>query len=246
MPQALVVLLAAAITAAATGLGALPFAFRRFHGESALGISNAVAAGVMTGASASLLIQAGDRSILRAAIGALLGAAFVLALGGVLARTDTPDVAALTGSDARKAILVIAVMTAHSVAEGVGVGASFGGGDTLGLAITIAIAVHNVPEGVAVSLVLVPRGSSVRAAAGWSVLTSLPQPIFAVPAFLFVEAFGALLPVGLGFAAGAMLWMVRRELLPEALSQLPTRGRAVGWIALSGAAMFAVQTYVLA
>jgi zinc transporter ZupT len=246
MPQTLVVFLAAAATAAATGLGALPFAFRRFHGEGALGISNAVAAGVMAGASVSLLIEGADRSILRVALGAALGAVFVLGLGKLLARVGTPDLATLTGADARRAILVIAVMTAHSVAEGVGVGASFGGGDALGLAITIAIAIHNIPEGVAVSLVMVPRGSSVRAAAGWSVVTSLPQPLLAVPAFLFVEAFGALLPVGLGFAAGAMLWMVWRELLPEAMAQLPSHGRAWGWIAASGAVMFGFQTYLLA
>lgn len=52
--------------------------------------------------------------------------------------------------------------------------------------------------------------------AGWSVVSSLPQPIMAVPAFLFVEAFHAALPYGIGFAAGAMVFMVLVELLPEA------------------------------
>ena len=67
---------------------------------------------------------------------------------------------------------------------------------------------QNVPEGLAISLVLVPRGATVRAAAGWSVFSSLPQPLLAVPAFLFVERFSAVLPAALGFAAGAMVWMV--------------------------------------
>ena len=237
--QSLIVLAAAAATALATGLGALPFAWRRFHGDQLLGVSNALAAGVMLGASASLLIEGGGRSGGRTLAGAVAGGLFVVATRRVLARVGTPDLAQLTGSDARKALLIISVMTVHSVAEGVGVGASFGGGDALGVAITIAIAIHNIPEGVAISLVLVPRGSSVRSAALWSIFTSLPQPLLAVPAYLFVEQFRTVLPVGLGFAAGAMIWMVWRELLPESDGH-------VRWIAGAFAAMLALQTYLLA
>ena len=135
-------------------------------------------------------------------------------------------------------------MTVHSVAEGVGVGAAFGGGETLGILIAIAIAVHNIPEGLAISLVLVPRGTSVRAAAGWSIFSSLPQPLLAVPAFLFVDAFQGLLPVALGFAAGAMIWMVLRELLPEALTQSSRRAVIVTGLA-AFLAMSAFQALLL-
>jgi zinc transporter, ZIP family len=240
------VFVAASATALATGLGAVPFLFGRFEGEKLLGIANALAAGVMLGASASLLIEAGKRGIVRGAVGLAAGALFVLAVRGVMHRFGTPDVAQLTGSDARRALLVVAIMTAHSVAEGVGVGASFGGGDALGLAITIAIAIHNIPEGVAVSLVMVPRGATVRSAALWSIFTSLPQPLLAVPAFLFVEQFRAILPSALGFAAGAMIWMVVRELLPETFAQLPTRRLALGYAGVASTAMFGFQTLLLA
>ena len=113
--------------------------------------------------------------------------------------------------------MVVGVMTAHSAAEGIGIGAAFGDTGTFGLLIAAAIAIQNIPEGLAISLVLVPRGTPVRNAAGWSIFSSLPQPLLAVPAFLFVEQFSALLPAALGFAAGAMVWMVCRELLPDAL-----------------------------
>ena len=95
---------------------------------------------------------------------------------------------------------------------------------------------HNIPEGLAISLVLVPRGTSVRAAAGWSIFSSLPQPLLAVPAFLFVDKFKSILPIGLGFAAGAMVWMVLRELLPEALEAASARV-----VALAGGTAFALM-----
>ena len=61
-----------------------------------------------------------------------------------------------------------------------------------------------------------PRGATIAACAGWSIVSSLPQPLLAVPAFLFVETVSGLLPYGIGFAAGAMVFMVLVELLPEA------------------------------
>jgi zinc transporter ZupT len=245
MFQVLNVFLAATVTALATGIGALPLAFRRLRGASLLGVSNALAAGVMLGASASLLIEGARHGSPRVVFGTMLGAAFVLVMRRALAHLGAPDVAQLTGRDARKAVLILAVMTAHSAAEGVGVGAAFGGGDALGWAITVAIAIHNIPEGLAISLVMVPRGTRVRNAAVWSIFTSLPQPLFAVPAFLFVEQFRAILPVGLGFAAGAMIWMVWRELLPETARQMPRR-TVVGYTGCSFLAMFAFQSYLLA
>ena len=135
-------------------------------------------------------------------------------------------------------------MTVHSVAEGIAVGVSFGSGGELGLVTAIAIAIHNIPEGLAISLVLIPRGVRVLHAAGWSVFSSLPQPLVAVPAFLFVAVFDGLVPLGLGFAGGAMVWMVAAQVVPDALAT--TSRRAVA-LALAGsiAAMVALEALLL-
>jgi zinc transporter ZupT len=228
--QTLLVFAAALATAAATGLGALPFAFGGAGAHRWLGAANAIASGVMLGASASLVVEGGERSAWETAVGAVAGAAFVHCAYRLVGERDALHLGSLRGADARKALLIVGVMTAHSAAEGLGVGAAFGDTGAFGLLIAAAIAVQNIPEGLAISLVLVPRGTRVRAAAGWSVFSSLPQPLLAVPAFLFVEQFTAVLPVALGFAAGAMVWMVGRELLPEALAQGPRRAVVVALV----------------
>ena len=216
------------LTAVATGLGALPFLFVRAVGERRLGAANALAAGLMLAASAVLLWEGWNASLGLTAFGALAGAAAVWVSQWALGEGDEVSVGQMRGADARKVILIMGVMTAHSFAEGIGVGVSYGGGDELGLFVTAAIALHNVPEGLAIALVLVPRGIGVWAAAGWAVVSSLPQPIVAVPAFLAVASFAPLLPFGLGFAAGAMVLMAALELLPEAVEQTGA-GRVAAW-----------------
>ena len=240
MLAAFVVFAAALATAVATGLGALPFALRRGDLGRRLGPANGIASGVMLGASASLVIEGCERDAALTAAGAVAGAVFVLAADRAIAEHKELRLGTLRGADARRALLIIGVMTAHSAAEGVGVGAAFGDTRTFGVVIAAAIALQNVPEGLAISLVLVPRGASVRAAAGWSVFSSLPQPLVGVPAFLFVEQFRGILPAGLGFAAGAMVLMVVRDLLPEAMASASRRVIAADTLIAFGA-MLALQ-----
>jgi zinc transporter ZupT len=235
----------ALLTALATGLGALPFLFFRRAARGWLGVSNAIAAGLMLGASFRLFDEGTAYGIWRSGLGVLLGLAFIVASGRLMQGRENLHIGRLQGADALKALLIVGVMTLHSVTEGVGVGVSFGGGAELGIFITLAIAVHNIPEGLAISLVLVPRGESVWRAAGWSVFSSLPQPLLAVPAFLFVEAFRPFLPVGLGFAGGAMIWMVFSELVPDALEDTD-KGTVAITVTLSAAAMMVFQALIQA
>jgi len=239
------VLLLASATAVATGFGALPFAFARTLSRRWLGASNAIAAGLMLAASFGLIYEGLDHGLAGVVVGILVGLGFIVLANTRLGHDDEgPAVFAGMGAfDARKALLIVAIMTIHSFSEGVAVGVAFGGGQELGLFIALAIAVHNIPEGLAISLVLVPRGLGWPRAAGWSVFSSLPQPLMAVPAFLFVEWVRPLLPYGLGFAAGAMIWLVFSELLPDALED--ASGNLIGVVVtLSVAAMVAFQVLV--
>jgi ZIP family zinc transporter len=215
LPPVAQVFLFGLATALATGLGAIPFAFVRSISPRVVAYTNALASGLMLGASFGLLAEGADYGRLATLIGANLGVLFVLFAGRLLGDREL-QFGAIRGEDARKMALIVLVMTVHSIAEGVAIGTAFAGGTTLALVITAAIAVHNVPEGLAISAVLRPRGATIAACAGWSIVSSLPQPLLAVPAFLFVETVSGLLPYGIGFAAGAMVFMVLVELLPEA------------------------------
>jgi zinc transporter ZupT len=211
-------------TALATGLGALPFAFVRTVSDRTVGRLNALASGLMLGASFGLLAEARRFGGWQTFIGVILGVLFILAANRFLEERHVHPGAGSAGASEgkeglRRMVLIVTVMTVHSFAEGVAIGTSFGGGMALAAFITVAIAVHNIPEGVAISAVLRSNGVGTARCAGWSIVSSLPQPLMAVPAFLFVEAFAPALPYGIGFAAGAMVFMVLLEVLPEAYGQ---------------------------
>jgi zinc transporter ZupT len=237
-----VVFLYGLLTAVATGLGAIPFAFVRTVSPRAVAYSNALAAGLMLGASFGLVAEGSEWGAGQTFVGTLMGVAFILVTQRWLGDHDV-GFGNLRGAGARKMLLIIVVMTVHSFAEGVAIGASFAGGLTLAAVITAAIAVHNIPEGLAISAVLRPQGASIAQCAGWSIFSSLPQPLMAVPAFLFVDAFRPALPYGVGFAAGAMVFMVFVELLPEAFEN--ARRSAVGLLAASALiAMMLFQAFL--
>ena len=240
----LIVISAAFLTAVMTGVGALPFLFTKQLGARTIGWSNAAAAGLMLAASHSLIAEGVALDVKLALSGVLAGLGAIMLANRLLAHRDDATVADLHGANAAKALLILGIMTAHSFAEGVGVGVSFAGSEGLGAFITTAIAFHNVPEGLAIALVLVPKGTPVWKAALWAIFTSLPQPLMAAPSYLFVEVFRPFLPVGLGLAAGAMIWMVFSELFPDAQEKVDSSS-AAAVVTLAFAVMMAFQLLVL-
>jgi zinc transporter ZupT len=222
----------ALITDLATGLGALPFAFKRQLSPRWKGISCAIAGGMMISASVFSLAEQGLRrgNVWEIVLGMLAGAAFFWFTAKLLETNDW-HIENLSAQDSRQAVLIVSTMFVHSIPEGIAIGVGYATGDLrFGLLLAVAIAVHNIPEGIAISLPLRAKGVSVWKCAGWAIFTSIPQPVFAVPAFLLVLVFQPLLPFGLGFAGGAMLFLVASELMPEAIANATKSETAWGFM----------------
>ncbi|WP_232688500.1 ZIP family metal transporter [Halobacterium zhouii] len=235
------VFVAGLLTDLATGLGALPFFFVEDVSDRwRVGLWG-LASGIMLAASGFGLLREGLAygTPVEVGAGALAGVALVVVAHRVVEAYDFAPRDIAEG-DFEKLVLIAGVLTVHSFPEGVAVGVSFadvgleGGIPILGFSvpllavfITLAISIHNIPEGLAVSIPLHEQGMRRWKLVGVAVFTSLPQPIGAVIAFAFVEVARVFLPLGFGFAAGAMVFLVFHEFIPEAReagATLPSNG----------------------
>ncbi|KAG2430207.1 hypothetical protein HXX76_010306 [Chlamydomonas incerta] len=233
------------IMAFLSGVGALPYLFTGKLDPYWSGIANAVGCGVMLAASFDLLEESKAYSAPLVLGGIVLGVVAMAYSQAWLSQFEDVSFSDLQGADARKAMLIIGVMAAHAFGEGSGVGVSFSGprGWAQGLLVTIAIGLHNIPEGMAVATIMVARGTPPRTALFWTLLSALPQGIVAVPSYMFVETFSSLLPIALGFAAGCMIWIVFAELIPDAL-ETAEHGHVATAATLSAAALQVISMVI--
>jgi len=226
------VFLAGLVTDLATGLGALPFFFvDEVSDRWTVGLWG-IASGIMVAASLFGLVSEGlaEGTVFEILPGVVAGILLVEVAGRLIGGHEFAP-REIARADFKKLVLILGVLTVHSFPEGVAVGVSFadlnleGGIPLFGFAVpalavfmTIAISVHNVPEGLAISIPLSELGMSRTRMVGAAVFSSLPQPIGAVIAFGFVRWAREFLPYGFGFAAGAMVYLVATEFIPEALT----------------------------
>ncbi|MBR5865541.1 MAG: ZIP family metal transporter [Alistipes sp.] len=209
------------------------------------------AAGVMVAASVwSLIIPAIDLSQhldklswMPSAVGILLGMLFLLTLDSLVPHMHpTGDSAeGLRSKLGRRPMLMLAV-TLHNIPEGMAVGAVIAGamqgnsGITIAAALALAVgmAIQNIPEGAIISLPLRADGASRRKSFGYGALSGIVEPLSAALMILLFEHISPLLPYLLAFSAGAMLYVVVEELVPETQrgehSNIGTIAFAIGFI----------------
>jgi zinc transporter ZupT len=214
----LTVLLYSSLAAFAAGLGALPLAFRPRTPLRWIGWSNALAAGLMLGVAYALLLTGMDRGALQTAFAALAGVTFVF-LTHVATGTADLDLNALQDTSPEYGYQVILVNTLHAAHEGVAIGAAMAVSLPFGILMALALAVHNIPEATILGAIISGRGVRLPAVAILAIATNSQQVLLALVTFVVTVQLPVVLPWALGFAVGALTYLVLVELLPESYRQ---------------------------
>jgi ZIP family zinc transporter len=245
----------------ATGVGSIPIFFTRKISKKLLDVLLGAAAGIMLAATSfSLIIPAiekGGGGIEGASItliGILCGGVFIdfidkffpdtnLLLNAINGNGNNghggneAETAAINFR-LRKVWLFVIAITVHNFPEGLAVGVGFGDGDIMnGLSLAIGIGLQNLPEGLAVALPLLREGYSKGKAFLVALCTGLVEPIGGLLGVALVQISRTLLPFALAFAAGAMLFVISHEIIPETQhqkchSKLATHALMVGFVVM--------------
>lgn len=242
-------LIATLFTWAITALGSLVVCFFKEVNKKVLNTILGFSAGVMIAASFwSLLSPAIDLSSelgyivwLLPATGFIIGSLFVLLSDRFLDNVLKNRKNLRNADSLRKSILLISAITIHNIPEGMAIGVAFGGiasgvpGMTVigALMLAIGIGIQNFPEGAAVSLPLRNEGFSRFKSFMFGQASALVEPISAVIGVILVLTIRSILPFLLSFAAGAMIAVAARELLPESITEnknLATLGLIFGFV----------------
>ena len=243
-PMALTGLQASLLAGLATGLGAIPVLFLRRPQERLMAPMLGLAGGMMLAASLFSLLVPAVQTVAASGAPLGLGVATALALlaGAAMMhwmdrRTAHHHVETIEagGQILPQLGLVVAAIALHNVPEGLAVGVSAAAGVDHGM--TVGIAIQNIPEGWIVASAMLALGAGPLRAALMALATGLVEPVGGLFGVIASSVAGAALPLALAAAAGAMLWVVSHELIPA--SHRPGREAAGTAGLLAG---FAVMT----
>lgn len=226
--------IASLLAGLATGAGAMPVLFTRRISDRLLDVMLEFSAGVMLAATSfSLIVPAMELSGPWVVVFGVVLGALVLHLVDRFVPHFHPFLGAEgPPSKLPRVWLFVIAITIHNFPEGLAVGVSFGSGDVAaGLVIAMAIGLQNMPEGLAVALPLLREGYSRGKSLWYGTLTGLVEPVGGLLGAAIVSISRPLLPWGLAFAAGAMLFVVSDEMIPESHKKGFEREATFGLIA---------------
>jgi ZIP family zinc transporter len=209
---------ASLIAGLATGAGALPVLFTKKVSDRLLDVMLGFSAGIMLAATFfSLLVPAIDLGgVWVAVLGIISGAVALHLVDRFIPHFHPAFGAEGPASRLSRVWLFALAITIHNFPEGLAVGVSFGGGDvSAGFVVALAIGLQNMPEGLAVALPLLREGYSRRRSLWYGTLTGLVEPVGGILGVALVSVFSSILPWALAFAAGAMIFVVSDEIIPE-------------------------------
>ncbi len=209
-----------------TGVGALPALFARNVKRKGLDMMLGFSAGIMLAATGFSLIipsiEAGGDNLLKAvlvtAFGILCGTGLIDLVDRVAPHEHLLNKhhAGMTTESLKKIWLFVIAITIHNIPEGMAVGVGFGSGDMAhGLPIAVGIGLQNMPEGLAVAFALMKANYKTKTAFWIAVLTGVIEPVMAFAGYGLVKLFAPALPFILALAAGAMLFVIVDEVIPE-------------------------------
>ncbi|MFA9560268.1 ZIP family metal transporter [Evansella sp. AB-rgal1] len=210
-------LIGSALSALATGVGAIPALLFSRVTHKFRDVLLAFTAGVMVSASAFELIpEALAYSNLQiVTLGILLGVLLLTLLEQNIPHIDLSHKNTSIEVD-QKSMLIIAAISLHNLPEGLSVGVSYASGvEGLGPLIAFAIGLQNMPEGFLVALFLIQQNIKKRYAFLIALFTGILEFIAAIIGYALTAYVSFLVPIGLAFAAGSMLYIVYKELIPE-------------------------------
>lgn len=217
------------VAALATALGTLPVLLSQRLSERTQDTLFGFGAGVMLAACSFSLIIPGIHAARAGgagawAAGATLGAAILLgALALLWMERLLPHEHFIKGVEGgqisrtlQRTWLFVFAIALHNLPEGLAIGVAYAGGDALrASALATGIAIQDVPEGLVVAMALLAAGYKRALAVGLGMASGLVEPVGAVLGAAVVSTSASLLPWGLGFAAGAMLFVISHEIIPE-------------------------------
>jgi len=235
------------VAATATAAGAVPALFMRRLSQKLLDVMLGFGAGVMLAAcmfslivpALALLTDSGAspwRSSGSVALAILLGGAFMLLLERLVPHEHfIKEEDRLRSQTLRRSWLFVFAIALHNIPEGLAIGASFASGDTAAAtALATGISVQDIPEGLVVAMALLAVGYSRTLAVGIAILSGLTEPVMAIVGAAVLGESSLLLPWGLAVAAGAMLFVISHEMIPESHRQghelAATNGLMLGFV----------------